>query len=79
VFNAEYPVCDESALTLDTMEMPLQINGKLRATFRVPSNASKEEIERHIMNTEELSSLFTGKQVKKVIIVPGRIANIVVG
>jgi leucyl-tRNA synthetase len=78
VFNAEYPVCDESALTLDTMEMPLQINGKLRATFRVPSNATKEDIEKHIMNTTELSSLFADKQVKKVIIIPGKIANIVV-
>ncbi len=79
VFNAQFPVCDDNALTLDTMEMPLQINGKLRATFRVPSNASKEDIEKHIMDTKELSALFADRQVKKVIIIPGKIANIVVG
>ncbi|MGI5848473.1 MAG: leucine--tRNA ligase [Christensenellales bacterium] len=79
VFNMEYPVCDESALLLDTVEMPLQINGRLRAKFSVPANASKEDIESIIMNTDSLKSLFEGKLVRKVIIVPGRIANIVVG
>ena len=61
------------------MEMPLQINGKLRATFKVASGATKEEIEAYIMNTESLSSMFAGREVKKVIIIPGKIANIVVG
>lgn len=79
VFNEAYPVCDESALTLDTVEMPLQINGKLRTTFSVPSNATKEEIEKYIMSTESLASMFAGREVKKVIIIPGKIANIVVG
>ncbi len=79
VFHKPYPVCDESALTLDTVEMPLQINGKLRATFRVASSATKEEIEQYIMNTESLASMFADKQVRKVIIIPGKIANIVVG
>ncbi|MGE5496331.1 MAG: leucine--tRNA ligase [Burkholderiales bacterium] len=79
VFNQPYPVCDESALVLDTIEMPLQINGKLRATFKVASGATKEEIEAYIMNTESLASMFAGREVKKVIIIPGKIANIVVG
>ncbi len=79
VFDAPFPECDESALELDTVEMPLQINGKLRATFCVPSSATKEEIEEFIMNTDSLTAHFDGKQVKKIIIVPGRIANIVVG
>ena len=79
VFDAPFPECDESALALDTVEMPLQINGRLRATFRVPSDATKEQIEEYIMNTESLASLFAGKQVKKVIIIPCKIANIVAG
>ena len=78
VFNAAYPVCDKSALTLDTIEIPLQINGKLRATFNVPASATKEEIEAHIFSTDSLKSLFEGKTIRKVIIVPGRIANVVV-
>ena len=79
VFNAAYPVCDESALVLDTIEMPLQINGKVRARFDVPSDATKEQIEEIIMSSDDLKSHFDGKTVRKVIIVPGRIANIVVG
>jgi len=79
VFDAPFPECDENALALDTVEMPLQINGRLRATFSVPSDATKEQIEEYIMNTESLASLFAGKQVKKVIIIPGKIANIVAG
>ena len=78
VFNADYPVCDESALVLDTVEMPLQINGKVRAKFTVSAGATKEEIEELVMNTDSLTSHFEGKTVRKVIIVPGRIANIVV-
>ena len=79
VFDASFPECDEGALRLDTIEMPLQINGKLRATFCVPSNATKDEIEEFIMSTDSLNAHFGGKQVRKVIIIPGRIANIVVG
>ncbi len=79
VFNQPFPVCDESALVLDTVEMPLQINGKVRARFDVPNGATAKEIEDLIMATPELVACFEGKAVKKVIIVPGRIANIVVG
>ena len=79
VFNAPFPECDESALVMDTVEMVLQINGKVRAKFNVSADATKENIESQIMETESLTALFEGKPVRKVIIVPGRIANIVVG
>lgn len=79
VFYATYPICDEKALVLDTIEMPLQINGKVRARFRVSSDATKEDIEKIIMDTENLKACFEGKSVRKMIIVPGKIANIVVG
>ena len=79
VFNQPYPVCDESALVLDTIEMPLQVNGKVRGKFNVAADATKEDIEQQIMSTPELTALFEGKTVRKTIIVPGRIANIVVG
>jgi leucyl-tRNA synthetase len=79
VFNQPYPVCDEAALVLDTVEMPLQINGKVRARFNVPSDATAADIEKQIMATPSLVAHFDGKAVRKVIIVPGRIANIVVG
>lgn len=79
VFNASFPECDESALVLDTVEMVLQINGKVRAKFNVAADATKEDIEKQIMETDSLTALFEGKPVRKMIIVPGRIANIVVG
>ncbi len=79
VFNQAYPVCDESALVMDTVEMPLQINGKVRGKFNVSSSATAQDIEAQIMNTPELTALFDGKTVRKVIIIPGKIANIVVG
>ena len=79
VFNQPYPMCDESALVLDTIEMPLQVNGKVRGKFNVAADATKEDIEKQIMSTPELTALFEGKTVRKTIIVPGRIANIVVG
>ncbi len=79
VFNQPYPVCDESALVLDTVEMPLQINGKVRGKFNVSADATKEDIEKQILISPELTALFEGKTVKKMIVVPGKIANIVVG
>ncbi len=79
VFNAAFPECDESALVMDTVEMVLQVNGKVRAKFLVSADASKEDIEQLVFSTDSLTAHFEGKQVRKVIIVPGRIANIVVG
>lgn len=79
IIDVTYPICDENALVLDIIEMPLQINGKVRARFRVSSDATKEDIEKLIMDTENLKACFEGKSVLKMIIVPGKIANIVVG
>jgi leucyl-tRNA synthetase len=79
VFNAPFPECDESALALDTVEMVLQVGGKVRARFNVAADATKEDIERQIMATPALTACFEGKPVLKMIIEPGRIANVVVG
>lgn len=78
VFNAPYPQYDETALRRKTIEMALQINGKTRRKFNVSSDASKEDIENQIMGNADFTALFAGKTVRKVIIVPGSIANIVV-
>ncbi len=78
VFNAPYPKFDEAALIRNTLEMALQINGKVRAKFYVSADASKEDIEKQIMESADLTAFFDGKTVRKIIIVPGRIANIVV-
>ena len=79
VFNAHYPVCNEAALVRDELEMALQINGKVRGKFVVSADSTKEDIEKQIFSSPELTALFEGKAVRKMIIVPGRIANVVVG
>ncbi|MFA5674920.1 MAG: leucine--tRNA ligase [Christensenellales bacterium] len=79
VFNAPYPMHDESALVRKTLEMALQINGKVRGKFFVSADATKEDIEKQILESPNLLALFHGKTVRKIIIVPGRVANVVAG
>ncbi len=79
VFNQRFPVCDTSALVRDTVEMVLQVNGKVRARFTVASDADKATIEKTIHEDAELSRYFADQTVRKVIIVPGKIVNVVVG
>lgn len=75
IFNFDFPEYEESALQKNTINMALQINGKVRGNFDVDAEASKEEIEALVK--QEFSSLFEGKQIVKFIVVPGRLANIV--
>jgi leucyl-tRNA synthetase len=56
----------------------LQINGKLRGSIHVPANASKEDIEKAALATEAFAKQADGAAPKKVIVVPGRLVNIVV-
>lgn len=73
-----WPKYDESALKLDTVEVPLQINGKLRAKIVVPSDASQADLEAAARNHERIHELLEGKQIVKAIVVPGRMVNFVV-
>ena len=77
MFNQKFPECDESALKKDTIEMVLQINGKVRAKFEINSDASKEEIEKLVNADESLNKHFSGKTVRKIIVIPGKIVNVV--
>ena len=78
VFQQSYPVVDESALKKDSVNMAFQVNGKVRANFDVPADADKAAIEQIVKSSEKLKAFFEGKPVKKMIIVPGRIVNVVV-
>ena len=75
---AEWPSFDESKLKLDTVEIVAQLNGKVKAKINVPGNLSKEELEKHVMSLEEVEALLEGKEIVKIIAVPGRLVNIVV-
>ncbi|XKE43985.1 leucine--tRNA ligase [Halomonas organivorans] len=77
--DAPWPVVDETALARDTLEMVVQVNGKLRARLDVPADADKGAIEAQAMAAENVQRHVEGKTVRKVIVVPGKLVNIVVG
>ncbi len=76
IFDQEFPVCDENALKRSTVNMAVQLNGKVRAKFDISADASKEEVEAFVR--KEFAELWAGKEIVKFIVVPGRIVNIVV-
>jgi leucyl-tRNA synthetase len=78
VHDQTWPAYDEKALKVDNVEIVLQINGKVRGRLVVPSEASKEELEKVALADERIQSLIGGGTVRKVIAVPGRLVNIVV-
>lgn len=74
-----WPTYDPQALVLDEIEIVIQINGKVRDKLVVPNGMSKEELESHVLQHEKAQALLEGKTVRKVIAVPGKLVNIVVG
>jgi len=73
-----WPETDKSLTVDDAVTMPIQVNGKRRTEISVAKTASKDEIEAIAMASKDLQTYITGKDIKKVIVVPGRIVNIVV-
>jgi len=73
-----WPEVDESALEQDSLKMMLQVNGKLRGNIMVSATASKDEIEKLAFADENVIRFIDGKDIKKVIVVPKRLVNIVV-
>jgi len=78
LLDAPWPQADESALVQDEIELMLQINGKLRGAIVVPTGASKEEIERLAVSSEVFQKISEGVAIKRVIVVPGRLVNVVI-
>ena len=77
LLDAPWPEVDEKALERDSIELMLQINGKLRGAIEVAVTASKEDIEKAALATEAFTKQANGGAPKKVIVVPGRLVNIV--
>jgi leucyl-tRNA synthetase len=78
LLDAAWPQVDASALVQDELELVLQVNGKLRGAIRVPAAADKALIEATALAHEEAQKFINGATPKKVIVVPGRLVNIVV-
>jgi leucyl-tRNA synthetase len=78
LLDAPWPQVDASALVQDEIELMLQVSGKLRGSIVVPAGASKEEIEKIAVSSEVVIKFAAGAALKKVIVVPGRLVNVVV-
>ncbi|MDP2963647.1 MAG: leucine--tRNA ligase [Sulfurimicrobium sp.] len=78
ILEAPWPKVDESALEQDEIELMLQVNGKLRGSMTVAKSAGKEEIEKLALANSSVLKFIEGQAIKKVIVVPGRLVNVVV-
>ena len=78
LLDAPWPKLDERALEQEEIELVLQVNGKHRGSVLVPAGAQKDEIERLAVASEAFAKYAAGSTPKKVIIVPGRLVNVVV-
>jgi leucyl-tRNA synthetase len=76
---AAWPQFDASLLVEDTLEIPVQVNGKLRDVIKVPASASAAELEAVAKASEKVKPFLEGKTIRKVIVLPKRLVNIVVG
>lgn len=72
-----WPTYDETRLVEDEVEIVIQVMGKVRAKIMVPKDASKDELEKMALNNEKIQEWIQGKTVRKVIVVPGKLVNIV--
>ncbi|MBP3424321.1 MAG: leucine--tRNA ligase [Alistipes sp.] len=77
IFNAAYPVCEEKFLVESSFEYPIMINGKLRCKQVYPLSATPAELQADVVTKEEVQRWLEGATPKKIIVVPGKIINIV--
>jgi len=77
VIDAGWPAVDESALVQDSIVLVIQVNGKLRGQIEMPAAASREEVEAAARSNENVLRFTEGLSIRKVIVVPGKLVNIV--
>jgi leucyl-tRNA synthetase len=78
ILDAGWPGVDETALAQETLELVVQVNGKLRGKISVEATAGREQIEAQALADTQVQRFLEGKPVKKLIVVPGKLINIVV-
>ncbi|MCR6700396.1 MAG: class I tRNA ligase family protein [Dokdonella sp.] len=78
VDDRPWPQADPAALVRDALTLAVQVNGKLRGTIEIPASASREDAERAALAEPAVAAFITGQTPKKVIVVPGKIVNIVI-
>jgi leucyl-tRNA synthetase len=78
IANAPWPQADPALLVEDTVTLPIQINGKRRSEIRVAKDLPKDEVEKLVLADDAVIRALDGGAPKKLIVVPGRIVNVVV-
>jgi leucyl-tRNA synthetase len=78
VVSEQWVTFDESALVQDSLDYMIQVNGKLRSKISVSANTSKEDIQTAALNDEHILHFIDGQPIKKVIVVPNKLVNIVI-
>ena len=78
IIDAPWPVADEAAMSRDVIELVVQVNGKLRGHVSVGADADREAVEREAQRNDNVARFIGEKPIRKVIVVPGRLVNIVV-
>jgi leucyl-tRNA synthetase len=79
ILEAKWPEHDPAALVQDELELVVQVNGKKRGDVRVPRDADRKAIEALVLADANVQKFVSGQTVKKVVVVPGRLVNVVVG
>ncbi len=78
VYKAPWPEYDEAALVKDSIEIVVQINGKVKGKMDVPTGLSKDDLQALVMESEQTAEIVGGKEIVKIVAVPGKLVNIVV-
>ena len=79
VFNQKFPTVNEKALVKDEVEIVVQVNAKIRSKIVIANGMDNKEIEAIALADEKVKAAIEGKQVRKVIVIPGRLVNVIVG
>ncbi len=77
VAEQEWPSWNEADLVLDTVEIVVQVKGKIRARMRVPSETSADELQKRALSLDRIEELLGGSEPRRVIVVPGKLVNII--
>lgn len=78
IYLQEWPSWREELLQLETLTLPVQINGKVRGTITIPADATEEEIKEEVLKLERLRQYIGGKEIKRFIVVPKKLVSLVV-
>jgi len=78
ILRHPWPAFDEELAREEEIEVPVQVNGKLRALVRVPPGSDNEVLQKAALKEERVQAAIAGKQIVKVVLIPAKLINIVV-